>query len=119
MNEALIIGASGGIGAALVAEFAKRDIAVTALSRSHDGLDVTDEASIQRSLAPLTGSYDWILVTTGGLEIGQPKQNLLFIRKFLRIVQRMTKGRIISSVDGGLCPALPLAAGLGLLLSRL
>ena len=78
MNQALIIGASGGIGAALVAEFAKRDIAVTALSRSHDGIDVTDEASIQRSLSVLTGPYDWILVATGGLEIGphRPEKSL-------------------------------------------
>ena len=70
MEQALIIGESGGIGAALAAELAAREVGVTGLSRRRDGLDVTDEASIQRCLSTLTGPYDWIIVATGGLEIG-------------------------------------------------
>ena len=70
MEQALIIGASGGIGAALMAELAARGVGVTGLSRSRDGLDVTDETSIQRCLSALEGPYDWVIVATGGLEIG-------------------------------------------------
>ncbi|HSF63597.1 MAG TPA: NAD-dependent epimerase/dehydratase family protein, partial [Paracoccaceae bacterium] len=50
MERALVIGASGGIGAAVVAALAARGVAVTGLSRSRDGLDVTDEASVAAAL---------------------------------------------------------------------
>ncbi len=66
----LIIGASGGIGAALAAEAESRGSEVTRLSRSAHGLDVTDEASVAAHLAALTGSFDAIWVATGALEIG-------------------------------------------------
>lgn len=69
-RRALIVGASGGIGAALAAELTARGVAVTALSRSADGLDVTDEASVAATLGRLDGTYDLILVATGALEIG-------------------------------------------------
>jgi NAD(P)-dependent dehydrogenase (short-subunit alcohol dehydrogenase family) len=69
MDRALIIGASGGIGRALVAALIARGVAVTALSRSADGLDVTDEASVAAALGRLGGPYDLILVATGALEI--------------------------------------------------
>ena len=51
MQNALVIGASGGIGAAIVNELATRGWHPTALSRSVDGLDVTDEASVEHALA--------------------------------------------------------------------
>ena len=78
MEQALIIGASGGIGAAMATEFSARGVGVTGLSRSRDGLDVTDEASIQRCLSALEGPYDWVIVATGGLEIGphRPEKTL-------------------------------------------
>ena len=65
----LVVGASGGIGAALVAAARARGDAVTGLSRSADGLDVTDAASVVRVMAALDGTFDAILVATGGLAI--------------------------------------------------
>jgi NAD(P)-dependent dehydrogenase (short-subunit alcohol dehydrogenase family) len=67
----LVIGASGGIGAALAHEAEARGAEVTRLSRSQDGLDVTDEASVAAHLGRLEGTFDTILVATGGLEIGE------------------------------------------------
>ncbi|WP_116597603.1 SDR family NAD(P)-dependent oxidoreductase [Primorskyibacter marinus] len=69
MKHALIIGASGGIGAALHAALDEKRAAVTGLSRSADGLDVTDEASVARVLGALDPEYDLIIVATGALEI--------------------------------------------------
>jgi NAD(P)-dependent dehydrogenase (short-subunit alcohol dehydrogenase family) len=65
--RALVVGASGGIGAALVAALAARGAAVTGLSRSGDGLDVTDEASIAAHLGRLEAPFDLVLVATGAL----------------------------------------------------
>jgi NAD(P)-dependent dehydrogenase (short-subunit alcohol dehydrogenase family) len=70
MENALIIGASGGIGRAVSAALEARGVAVTRLSRSSDGLDVTDEASVAAALGALTGPFGLILVATGALEIG-------------------------------------------------
>ncbi|RXV60735.1 C factor, cell signaling protein [Roseovarius sp. A46] len=70
MDTALIIGASGGIGAAVAQALGARGVAVTGLSRSGDGLDVTDEGSVRAALGRLSGPYDLILVATGALEIG-------------------------------------------------
>jgi NAD(P)-dependent dehydrogenase (short-subunit alcohol dehydrogenase family) len=66
----LVVGASGGVGAALADEAARRGAAVTRLSRSADGLDVTDADSVTRLMGALQGPYDAVLVATGGLEIG-------------------------------------------------
>jgi len=70
MDKALIIGASGGIGRAVSEALSARGVAVTGLSRSEDGLDVTDESSVEAGLGRLDGPYDLILVATGALEIG-------------------------------------------------
>ena len=70
MEKALIIGASGGIGAALVAALRARGVAVTGLSRRDDGLDVTSEDSVAACLAGLEPGFDLILVATGALEVG-------------------------------------------------
>ncbi len=69
-GSALVIGASGGIGAALAAELGARGVTVTGLSRSADGLDVTDAGSVEAYLGALAGPYDLIFVATGALEIG-------------------------------------------------
>lgn len=69
MENALIIGASGGIGAALSHALAARGVAVTGLSRSADGLDITDEASVEARLGALTGPFDLVFVATGALEL--------------------------------------------------
>ncbi|MDA8746900.1 SDR family NAD(P)-dependent oxidoreductase [Litoreibacter sp.] len=66
MKRHLIIGASGGIGSA-VAEALQGE--VTCLSRSGDGLDITDEDSIKAAFAQLSGTYDTVLVATGALSI--------------------------------------------------
>jgi len=65
METALIIGASGGIGAAVASRLQAQGVHVTGLSRSRDGLDVTDGASVDRVLGALSGPFDLILVATG------------------------------------------------------
>lgn len=65
MNNALIIGASGGIGAAVALELESRGAAVTRLSRSADGFDVTDPSSVDRHLDALDGPFDLIFVAVG------------------------------------------------------
>lgn len=69
MENALVLGASGGIGRAISATLAARGVAVTGLSRQHDGLDLTNEAAVQSVLGNLTGPYDLIFVSTGALVI--------------------------------------------------
>lgn len=64
--RSLVVGASGGIGAALVAALGARG-EVVGLSRRDDGLDVTDEASVVRLLGALTGPFDLVVVATGAL----------------------------------------------------
>ncbi len=73
----LIVGASGGIGAALVARCGD-DGEVVTLSRSADGLDVTDEASVERAVATLDGAFQRIFVTVGILAPpgGEPERRL-------------------------------------------
>ena len=68
--RALVIGSSGGIGAALVTALSARGDQVIGVSRSSDGLDVTDEASVSRVLGGLDGVFDLVMVATGALEIG-------------------------------------------------
>ena len=46
MEQALVIGASSGIGRAVAEEWQARGAVVTGLSRAADGLDVTDPASV-------------------------------------------------------------------------
>lgn len=67
--RALVIGTSGGIGGAVAAALTARGWAVVGLSRSADGLDVTEEAAVARVLGAQEGTFDLIFVATGGLEI--------------------------------------------------
>ena len=73
MKRALVVGASGGIGRALVAALTGSGVQVVGLSRSGDGLDVTDEASILRVMGALEGHFDTVIVATGALEINEFK----------------------------------------------
>lgn len=75
--RSLVIGASGGIGAALMDRLSRRG-EVLGISRSHDGLDLTDEASIVRVLATITAPIDTVIVATGALEIAgyRPEKTL-------------------------------------------
>ncbi len=71
-NRALVIGSSGGIGAAFVRELrtAGEPRVVETLSRQENGLDITDEASVARAAAQLCGRpFDLIVNATGALEI--------------------------------------------------
>ncbi len=67
IERALVVGASGGIGRAIVTELERGGAAVTTLSRSGDGLDVTDEASVEPALAALDHPFDLVIVATGAL----------------------------------------------------
>ena len=71
--RALVIGNSGGIGAAVAAALAPRG-EVVGLSRSRDGLDLTDEGSIRAAFGRVTGPFDLVFVATGAL--GQPEKTL-------------------------------------------
>jgi NAD(P)-dependent dehydrogenase (short-subunit alcohol dehydrogenase family) len=62
----LIIGASGGIGGALLAA---SGAGALGLSRRQSGLDITDEASIIAALTPLQPPFDRIIIATGALEL--------------------------------------------------
>lgn len=66
--RSLVIGASGGIGAALLRALSQRG-EVVGLSRSGDGLEVTDEASVARVLGRLEGAFDLVMIATGALEV--------------------------------------------------
>ena len=63
--RALIIGASGGIGAAVANQLEQAGAEVRRLSRSVDGLDVTDAASVEAALDRLEGPFDLIFVAIG------------------------------------------------------
>ncbi len=69
MKRILIIGASGGIGSALAEAYRAQGAEVVGLSRSADGLDVTDEASVEAHFSDLEGRFDTVVVATGALEI--------------------------------------------------
>jgi len=67
-ERVLLIGASGGIGSALAHAWAGPGLVT--LSRSADGLDVTDEVSVARAAQALEGPFDLVFDATGGLQIG-------------------------------------------------
>jgi len=69
--RSLVIGSSGGIGSA-VAELLEADercSEVIGLSRSTDGLDITDERSVQDTIGRLHGEFHLIFCATGALTI--------------------------------------------------
>ena len=78
MKNVLILGASGGIGSALTSACAARGDTVTALSRSADGFDITDEHSVTQHLDAVAGPFDLVIVATGALEIdgAQPEKTI-------------------------------------------
>ncbi|MEQ3626058.1 MAG: SDR family NAD(P)-dependent oxidoreductase [Celeribacter sp.] len=78
MAKTLVIGASGGIGAALCTALRDAGQQVTALSRRDTGIDLTDEASIRDALASLEPPYSQIIVATGALVIdgAEPEKTL-------------------------------------------
>ena len=69
MDRALVVGASGGIGSAVAETLEAEGVSTTRLSRSADGLDLTDEASVKAVLGALDGPFDFVLVATGALVV--------------------------------------------------
>jgi len=78
MKKALVVGASGGIGAALMKELETRGFTVTGVSRLKNDLDVTDPVSVDRVFNELSGPFDAVFVTTGILAGtgGKPEKTL-------------------------------------------
>jgi NAD(P)-dependent dehydrogenase (short-subunit alcohol dehydrogenase family) len=80
-KRVLVVGASGGIGQALCQEMSARGAHVTPLSRSIDGLDITNETSIETHLATLEPPFDIVLVATGALDPNghQPEKSIAHV----------------------------------------
>lgn len=76
--KALVIGASGGIGAALAHEAELRGFETTRLSRRTHGFDATDESSVRAALGAFPDAgFDLIFNATGGLSaLGAPEKTL-------------------------------------------
>ena len=63
--NALVIGSSGGIGAALSTVLEERGTSVRGLSRSADGFNISDPISVENHLATIDGKFDLIVIATG------------------------------------------------------
>ena len=73
MKSAVVVGASGGIGAAMVAALAEEGVAVRGFARSFEGadrIDLLDEDSIAAAAASLSAPPDLVFVATGLLHDG-------------------------------------------------
>lgn len=76
--NALIIGDTGGIGAAMSQRFTAAGWSVRGLSRSRDGLDFTKPESVDHVLSEISGTYQVIFVATGALHgAGTPPEKSL------------------------------------------
>jgi NAD(P)-dependent dehydrogenase (short-subunit alcohol dehydrogenase family) len=78
VKRVLVIGDTGGVGQAVAQTLRARGDDVVGLSRSRDGLDVTNEAAVERQLGMLDGFFDLIFVATGALVINgqQPEKSI-------------------------------------------
>ena len=64
-HRALVIGASGGIGSALSSALLASGAMVTRLSRSADGFDITNPASVEFAMSKIRGPFDTVLIASG------------------------------------------------------
>ena len=82
MRRALVIGASGGIGSTVRDRLRQQGWDVTTLSRTADGLDVTDPASVDRAFAEIDGPFDLVFMAVGILAPAgsAPEKSLAAIR---------------------------------------
>lgn len=89
MINTLILGASGGIGSALVGACRARGEDVVGLSRSGDGFDITDPVSVAAHLGKLEGPFTRVVVATGALEIdgAAPEKSVKAISKDAMMAQ--------------------------------
>ncbi len=80
--RALVIGATGGIGAAVTAQLKADGWDVTGLSRTVDGFDVGNPASVEQCLQGQSGPFDLIFVALGVLAPlwGAPEKSLSAIK---------------------------------------
>ena len=69
MKRILIFGNSGGIGAAIQKMCIAKGHSVSGLSRTQDGLDLSDENKIVSAIESLDGTFDQIFITTGALVV--------------------------------------------------
>ena len=69
MKNVLIIGASGGIGGAIANHHMTLGDSVIGLSRSIDGLDITDTQSVTDHLGRFDRTFDRVIVATGALSV--------------------------------------------------
>ena len=69
MKNVLIIGASGGIGGAIATHHMTLGDRIIRLSRSIDGLDITDTQSVTDHLGRLDCTFDRVIVATGALSV--------------------------------------------------
>ncbi len=80
--RALVIGASGGIGSAVSQQLQRDGWEVVGLSRSVDGFDVGNAASVEKGMAAQSGSFDLVFVAVGILAPlwGAPEKALSAIK---------------------------------------
>jgi NAD(P)-dependent dehydrogenase (short-subunit alcohol dehydrogenase family) len=93
IRNALIIGSSGGIGKGLYNEFINLGYNVIGLSRSVNGLDITNENSIKENLKSLQKyKFDRIIIASGSLEINnvRPEKSIKELNKDNMINHFMT-----------------------------
>ena len=64
-RRALVVGASGGLGAALTLALKAEGSEVIELSRSSSGFDLTDPVVVDQTLSGLQGHFDRILIVSG------------------------------------------------------
>ena len=76
-RQALVIGASGGVGQALATELERREYTVARLSRQQDGFDITCEKDVSEKLGRLEIKFDLVIVATGILSgPGGPEKSM-------------------------------------------
>ena len=78
MKRILIFGNSGGIGAAIQKMCIAKGHSVSGLSRTQDGLDLSDENKIVSAIESLDGTFDQIFITTGALVVNAAEPEKLF-----------------------------------------
>ncbi|WP_122072328.1 NAD-dependent epimerase/dehydratase family protein [Pseudophaeobacter sp. EL27] len=64
-HRALIVGGSGGIGAALSRALVSKGADVTNLSRSSDGFDISDPDKVKLHMDHLSGTFQTVIVASG------------------------------------------------------
>jgi len=102
-REALVIGATGGIGEAVATNLAKSGTAVRHLSRSIDGFDLSDETTIIKAASNLSLEgcvFDLIFLATGILEAGglRPEKSFAELDP-----EAMLKAFTVNAIGPALC----------------